>query len=224
MDSNRSRARAKDRKRAEQAKLLASVDSAQQQLVAAQGQLDEALIEAVDRHVHSEQLREALGGLTHATFWRRVETARERRGPRANRGLTDELTLYTASWTAVWRDSQQVGAGNEGFVPVRTSVGVPRFWPMAKQFPVAKLITPYGLRKLEGDEFRERYLARLNKAGTEKIRAELAAIHALYRKPLVLLCFEKDRADCHREQFAEWWEERTGELVLELEPAGAPRP
>jgi Protein of unknown function, DUF488 len=137
--------------------------------------------------------------------------------------VTDELTLHTASWTAVWNHSKAVGAGNEGFTPVRTSVGLPRFWPEARGFPVAKLLTPYGLRKLTGEAFREAYLDRLNEAGVDAIRAELGGIAAAYGKPLALLCYEQDRADCHRGISASFWQEQTGEVVTELDP-GKRRP
>jgi hypothetical protein len=35
-------------------------------------------------------------------------------------------------------------------------------------------------------------------------------------RPLVLLCFERDRGDCHRGDFAGCWHERTGEVVPEV--------
>ena len=129
------------------------------------------------------------------------------------------MRIYTASWTAVWRYSQAVGAGNEGVMPVRISVGAPRFWPQARVFPAAKLITPHGLRKLTGAEFTAAYLAKLERAGVDEVRAELADIYAAYGKPLVLLCFEPDRADCHRGVFAEWWEQQAGDAVPEADLA-----
>ncbi len=135
--------------------------------------------------------------------------------------MTYELTIHTASWTAVYRHRQTFDAPRDmGFMPVRTSVGIPRFWPEAQGFPVAKLITPYGLRKLEGEAFTTAYLARLAEAGVEKITAELKEISITYGgKPLALLCFERQQSDCHRGMFAEWWEGQTGEVVTEIEPA-----
>lgn len=133
--------------------------------------------------------------------------------------MTYELTIHTASWTAVYRHRQTFDEARDmGFMPVRTSVGIPRFWSEAPGFPVAGLITPYGLRKLEGDEFTQAYLARLNGAGVEKIAAELKEIAITYGgKPLALLCFEKQQSECHRSVFAEWWEGQTGEVVTEIE-------
>jgi hypothetical protein len=77
MDSNRSRARAKARRHAEQARALRAVARARRRLGEAQAQLDAALVAAVSQHARSSELRETLGGVTHATFWRRVKAARE---------------------------------------------------------------------------------------------------------------------------------------------------
>lgn len=130
------------------------------------------------------------------------------------------MRLFTASWSAVHRHSAAVGAGNEDFMPVRTSVGLPRFWPEARGFPVAKLITPYGLRKLTGDEFHAAYVTRLNETGVEAIRAELAEIGLAYGdRPLALLCFERSSSECHRGMFAAFWQEHTGKVVAEIDPA-----
>jgi hypothetical protein len=130
-----------------------------------------------------------------------------------------DLTLHTASWTAVHRYRQTFDDPKDmGFMPVRASVGLPRFWTAARAFPVAKLLTPYGLRKLTGDEFRNAYIARLEKAGVDAIRAELADIADAYGKSICLLCFEADPAACHRSTFAAFWRERTGDQVSEWAP------
>jgi hypothetical protein len=97
-------------------------------------------------------------------------------------------------------------------------VGLPRFWPEARGFPVAKLLTPYGLRELKGNEFGDAYLARLDEAGVDAIRAELAEIALEYGgKSLALLCFEQSSRDCHRGMFAAFWQDHTGEAVTELD-------
>jgi uncharacterized protein YeaO (DUF488 family) len=133
--------------------------------------------------------------------------------------MTD-LKLHTAQWTVAWRHSKAVGAGNEGFMPVRTSVGTPRFWPEANALPVPKLITPYGLRKISDyEEFKVRHRARLDESGVDSIRRELTEIAEAYgNKPLALLCFEKEPSECHRSLFAEWWEGQTDERIAELQP------
>lgn len=128
----------------------------------------------------------------------------------AEEQAAQSLTLFTGQWSKLW------GAWpREDVMPVRTSVGLPRFWPGVHLLPVARLITPYKLRSLEGEAFTTAYLSRLAETGIEAIRAELEDIHALYCKPLVLLCYEKDPKDCHRSMFAQFWQEQTGEVINE---------
>lgn len=53
--------------------------------------------------------------------------------------------------------------------------------------------------------------------GVDRLRRafeRLAREHGGQR--LVLLCFEADVSECHRGQFARWWQERTGQEVPEL--------
>lgn len=35
-------------------------------------------------------------------------------------------------------------------------------------------------------------------------------------RPLILLCFERHPADCHRRRFAKWWELHAGEIIPEI--------
>lgn len=85
----------------------------------------------------------------------------------------------------------------------------------------ASEITPYGLigdkaRELTPDEWEARYLARLDRHGVDRIRTRFADVSATYGgKPLILLCWEVEPADCHRGMFARWWEEQTGQHVPE---------
>ena len=96
MDSNQSRARAKARRKADQAKALRSLaealnrlDAAQQRLDAAQRRADEALVAAMNLHTLSDDVRGLLG-LAPATFWRRVRQharrSRSQQRPRAQKG------------------------------------------------------------------------------------------------------------------------------------------
>ena len=118
----------------------------------------------------------------------------------------------TASWSAA-RDAVLAGIAIE---PVRTSVGVPKFWPEARAFPQIAEVTPYGLLDLQGDEYATAYLARLDRYGIERIVAAINAIHAAHGKTLALCCFEHDRADCHRGLLAAWFEQQTGTALHEL--------
>jgi hypothetical protein len=85
-------------------------------------------------------------------------------------------------------------------------------------------VTPYGA--LGAPNWREIYLARLEKLGVEEIRRQLVEISARHGgKDLVLLCYEDVLREgdhvCHRRAFSSWWEEKTGEVVDEL-PAHKP--
>jgi hypothetical protein len=121
-------------------------------------------------------------------------------------------------------------------IPVRTTVGAPRFKLAYQLAGHAKLITPTRpMLGLPRGAYEVSYRGLLNAAGAERIHAELAAIHAAAGRPaaaLVLLCF--DRLDkpgewCHRSMFADWWLEHTGQEVPELGatpgvPAAEPAP
>jgi hypothetical protein len=102
-------------------------------------------------------------------------------------------------------------------VPVRTSVGVPRFIKGAGAFPAFQELIPHGLLKVTDlDEFAWRYRRRLARhAGA--IDARLAELHRAYPgRPLVPCCFEDlSRSWCHRRVWADWHQERTGVTVEE---------
>jgi len=76
---------------------------------------------------------------------------------------------------------------------------------------------------LKSDEaFEAAYLAELEEAGVDKIGDLLGRFSEKEGgRPFVLLCWERDRAECHRSMFGRWWTERTGEDVPELESCGA---
>lgn len=119
------------------------------------------------------------------------------------------LRLFTASYGAILRDGWPADAQ-----PVRTSVGKSRSLP---ELPSLKELTPYGLLKLEGEEFELAYRSRLEKYGVQAIRKALDGLAMAHgATTLILLCFEDDRAECHRGLFAAWWERATGERVSEL--------
>jgi len=89
-----------------------------------------------------------------------------------------------------------------------------------RRAPYVRELAPAGLFHLGGDEFADRYVARLDKIGADTIAARLADVYAQERKPLALMCFENVHAGqlCHRRLWASWWQERTGQTVPELEP------
>ena len=111
--------------------------------------------------------------------------------------------------------------------PVRISAGSPRYpLPYVITGRAAILAPPYRILKMtDRDEYRRIYLAQLEGHGFERIHALLKSL-AEPGKEIVLLCFEDLRKPgqwCHRRMFAEWWEEKTGRKVEELEEA-APLP
>jgi hypothetical protein len=60
------------------------------------------------------------------------------------------------------------------------------------------------------------YRERLDQIGVDRIEQRFREVSAEHGgRPLVLLCFERDRGDCHRGTFAGWWQERTDEVVPE---------
>lgn len=119
-----------------------------------------------------------------------------------------KIDLFTASFPRF-----EPGSG----VPVRTSRGFPRYQLRYRLEAVAPSLMPdrsmFGL----GEAFDAAYRAKLDGLGVDRIAAELHAIAERARdEQLVLLCFEADRADCHRGSFSAWWLEQTGEEVPEL--------
>jgi hypothetical protein len=147
--------------------------------------------------------------------------------------MPPKAVIYTSSWSHVYAVCKAGGLLDTlpialPFSPVRISVGKPRFWSNAGLFTHVSQLAPYGLMstKLTDEEFKEKYIARLEKAGVEQIRyALLAASHP--GKAVVLCCYEKvedlevNEDDCHRRTFAHWWEQQTGERIPELEWARA---
>ena len=111
-----------------------------------------------------------------------------------------------------------------GLVPVRITVGHPRFRLRYELGGFIRELAPFGLRSVsDPDEFDQRYIAQLDALGADAIRKLLQAVSDVNGgRDLVLLCFEDLRdpsKHCHRTTFAEWWHQRTGEQVVELEEA-----
>jgi hypothetical protein len=104
--------------------------------------------------------------------------------------------------------------------PVRITLGGPRQpepTGRAHWLYVAEL-APRGWY-FRSAEFDRHYTAQLDRyaAGIEE---KLTRLGEATGSPLVLLCFERrirGPADCHRRSFAQWWQERTGQQVPELD-------
>src|SRR5688500_18804435 len=107
------------------------------------------------------------------------------------------MNLYTASWA--------VALSEPDCQPVRISGGCPK---AAKDAPHIGALAPYGLfgKDLTPEQFAEGYRERLDSYGVDAIRRRLERVADAARgKPLLLACYERDPADSHRAQFADWW-------------------
>jgi hypothetical protein len=103
---------------------------------------------------------------------------------------------------------------------------VPRYLPEAVDWPRCHLLCPrwsYFLRAEDRTEatvesFRAAYTAQLERFGPRKIARVL---HMLGREhdasALALLCHEASWDRCHRQMWASWWLQATGEVVGEME-------
>jgi hypothetical protein len=136
--------------------------------------------------------------------------------------LVDELELLRSTRIVTGRYATWEAAHG---VPVRITVGEPKFW-RGPELVDARVLAPFGLldSSIPTDECRRLYLERLcDKA--DRIVAVLARIATEHRgQPLCLLCFEDvSKDECHRRWFAAWWQDRFGLTVPEV-PADALRP
>jgi hypothetical protein len=109
-------------------------------------------------------------------------------------------------------------------VPIRSTVGEPKFWRHGPLVFVRQL-APWGLlsRSMSDADAQRIYVERLDRDANTIVAAlaEIARQHP--DRPLVVLCFEDVHAGqvCHRRWFADWFRDRYGTDVSELEPAGS---
>lgn len=127
------------------------------------------------------------------------------------------LTLATCNYHAFRSDMG---------IPVRTSNGLPKYWPHNGILPHWEAVTPNRPFNLPFEPFRKNYRAKLSGSGLASLRADMETIYEAAKgdwpsNRLVLLCFENiSKPDnwCHRTMFREWWQEQTGETIPELGP------
>lgn len=114
-----------------------------------------------------------------------------------------------------------------GLLPIGVTVGPPR-WLRYELAGNVGMLAPFGdvdgvpLRKVDDvDVFAAAYRQRLERFGVGAIRRLLEAFAAGHgAEGVALLCYEDvvgKGLPCHRRVFADWWQERTGEEVVELE-------
>ena len=119
-------------------------------------------------------------------------------------------------WTA--RYQNPVLKTRPDLVKVRITLGRPRFRLGYKLVEMPELAPDGWMFHLEGDEFRKKYRQKLCDIGIQWLKSRFEQIRrSENRDELVLLCFEKPGEHCHRHDFAQWWEEKTGQKVEELE-------
>lgn len=104
-------------------------------------------------------------------------------------------------------------------VAVGISRGAPRFRVGYRYRRLPDLYPDGWMLSIEDDErFNEVYRAKLDRIGVDRIAAQLARISDEEGgKPLVLLCYEADPAECHRSVFSSWWAEQTGQELPEMD-------
>jgi hypothetical protein len=116
------------------------------------------------------------------------------------------VTLATSSYR-LWRPDLGV--------PVRTSVGPPRWFPDPLiEWPTVYPSWALVRGKLDQPTYRRKYRHQLHRL-TPKVLAELHDLQEGYCAPLVLLC-HCTRGFCHRRFLAEWISQHTGEDIPEL--------
>jgi hypothetical protein len=121
--------------------------------------------------------------------------------------------------------TSRFGAANEiiqsGAVPVRISIGHPRFrlpYQLVEKLP--DLMPTRDMLEMAIEPYRSLFVSRLEKAGVESLRAQFEAIAKKHDNPsLVLLCFEDLRKPgqwCHRTMAARWLEHEGFDPIDEL--------
>jgi hypothetical protein len=107
------------------------------------------------------------------------------------------------------------------YTAVKISLGSPR-WNLGYRLDGdIKDLMPYGLLGKYDDDsesFRREYCSRLDRVGVQRIMVQLRSFEDT-GKDVVLLCYEDIRKEgywCHRSMFADWWRDRTGQIIEEL--------
>jgi hypothetical protein len=127
----------------------------------------------------------------------------------------EKPTLFTSRYQA------SAAIIESGLVPVRTSIGAPRFKLPYQIEGVCRLLMPAReMMGVPGARGRELYESMLDAHGIAVIQADLDRISAAHdNRGLVLLCFcnlAVTGGHCHRRLAAEWLEQHTGQVIPEL--------
>lgn len=134
-----------------------------------------------------------------------------------------------AIWTSRY-SNKELTENKEKYYCVGISLGTPKFplgYTVEQQ---CYSLAPKGyMLKMEPEEFKEAYYRKLEGIGNDRIvdmvmRFERQADQE--EKELVFLCYEDVRIPedwCHRTVFAQWYAERTGEIIQELPDPTPPK-
>lgn len=130
-------------------------------------------------------------------------------------------------WTSRYSNKQ---LQNEGYYPVGISIGKPRFRTGYVIKEQCYSLAPKGyMLHMEKEPYAKEYIKKLEDIGTEKIIQMIRRMDRVAKsvgEELVLLCFEDIRIPedwCHRRLFADWWKEKTGEVIEELPDPTPPK-
>lgn len=122
-----------------------------------------------------------------------------------------------AIYTSYYSNKENIDTKNNCYVSI--SVGTPK-WDLPYELYHCKVLKPFSIFGKYDNmvDYEREYRKYLDDVGVERILREFNAIkQASGKKNLVLLCYEKDKTECHRYTFAKWWFENTGEVVREIE-------
>ena len=119
---------------------------------------------------------------------------------------------------------------DEKYYCVGISIGTPKFrlgYVLRNQ---CYSLAPKGyMLKMGPERFKDAYFDKLDGIGEDRIISMVSKMEReadAEGKDLVLLCYEDVRIPedwCHRTTFAEWWAERTGEIIEELPDRSEPK-
>lgn len=91
---------------------------------------------------------------------------------------------------------------------------------MPEGLPELLDLAPYGaFGETDPARFDKLYVERLNRKGVDRIARQLSALLLDHPDGTIVLCCYEDLLKgerCHRQTFARWWLEQTGELITDL--------
>lgn len=135
--------------------------------------------------------------------------------------VVEHRDIVAASQFPIWTSRfQRKDLVTLGLIPVRTTLGGPRFklgYDLEENIP--QIAPTFEMFKMGDAAFRVAYRKKIASYGVEfyqKVFDDIRNRHE--QRPIALLCFEDvfKGEHCHRRDFADWWLEMTGEIIPEL--------